>query len=252
MKCRETIWSELYPGNRHTTHCLKPAVQNTENALELATDHRRRTVWRLDGGAGSDAKLRWLSARGYHFHAKGYSNKRAQALADRVRRWDAYKDVWLAEVAPSVDYGRPVRVFVKRRIKDDKFCHSYYVSTLCRSSKRQFITSYDQRGAAEVEQFRNDKGGLHLVTRRKQSFLGQKGLILLADLAHNLLADFHHRALLGTRFENYNVKRIVRDLLMTPGRLIFEAGQLKRIELLTLKQNAPDLLICLERYCLDE
>jgi len=34
--------------------------------------------------------------------------------------------------------------------------------------------------------------------------------ILLTDLAHNLLADFHHRALVGTRFESYGLKRIVR------------------------------------------
>lgn len=252
MKYRETVWSELYPGNRHTIHCLQPAVLATEKALELAAEGRRRTVWRLDAGAGTDEKLRWLLARDYQIIAKGYSNKRAKVLAAQAYRWDAYKDVWIAEVEPVGDFGRPVRVFVKRRLKEGKFLHSYYVSTLGLPSKRRFIACYDSRGGAEVEQFRNDKRGLHLATRRKQSFLGQKGLICLADLAHNLLADFHHRALVGTKFEAYNLKRIVRDLLTTPGRLIFEGEQLKRIELLTQKQNAADLLICLERYCFGE
>jgi hypothetical protein len=219
-----------------------------ENALELSPAQRKRTVWRLDGGAGSDQHIRWLLARGYHLIAKGMANRRAGALARQVRRWDAYDDFWLGEVEPPVDYGRPVRVFVKRRLKKGKFRHSYYVTTLSLPSKGHFMACYNSRGGAEVEQFRNDKSGLSLAARRKQGFLAQKGFILLTDLAHNLLADFYHRTLVGSPFEDYGLKRIVRDLLATPGRLVFEAGQLKRIELLSLKHYASDLLICLERY----
>jgi hypothetical protein len=90
---------------------------------------------------------------------------------------------------------------------------------------------------------------LSLTARRKRRFLTQKGFILLTDLAHNLLADFYHHALLGTRFEGYGLKRIVRDLLAMPVQLVFGTGELKRIELPSLKQSADDLLICLERYC---
>jgi hypothetical protein len=57
------------------------------------------------------------------------------------------------------------------------------------------MTCYDNRGGAEVEQFRNDKSGLVHEARRKHSFLGQMGYILLPDLAHSLLADFQYRAL---------------------------------------------------------
>ena len=109
------------------------------------------------------------------------------------------------------------------------------------------MSVYNARGAAEVEQFRNDKSGLSLAARRKRSFTGQQAYILLADLAHNLLADFHHRVLSGSRFDDYGLKRIVRDVLATPGRLVFEDGQLKRIELLSQMQNAEDLLTCLKR-----
>jgi hypothetical protein len=206
----------------------------------------------MDGGAGSDEQLRWLLARDYQIIAKGMSNRRANALAQQVRRWDAYGDIWLGEVAPPVDYGRPVRVFVKRRLKDGKHRHSYYVSSLSLPSKGLFMAFYNGRGGAEVEQFRNDKSGLSLAARRKRGFLAQKGFVLLTDLAHNLLADFHHRALVGSPFEGYGPKRIVRDLLTMQGRLVFEVGELKRIELLSLKQNARDLLMCLERYCLGD
>lgn len=219
-----------------------------EIALELALEQRQRTVWRIDGGAGSDDHLIWLLGRGHQVVAKGMSNRRAEALARQVRRWDPYQEIWLGEVAPPIDYGRPVRFFVKRRLKEGVFCHSYYVSSLTLPSKGLFMAGYDNRGGAEVEQFRSDKSGLSLEVRRKHSFPAQMGFLLLTDLAHNLLADFYHQALIGSRFEAYGVKRIVRDLLTVPGRLIFDGQKLVRIDLLTLNQFAKDLAICLERY----
>ncbi len=111
------------------------------------------------------------------------------------------------------------------------------------------MTCYDDRGGAEVEQFRNDKSGLSLEARRKRSFAGQKAYILLTDLAHNLLADFHHRALADSPFAGYGPKRIVRDLLNSPGRLVFAEGRLVRIELLSQKQFGEDLAACLYKYC---
>lgn len=123
----------------------------TENALELTTSQRKRTVWRLDGGAGKDEHIRWLLARDYHLFAKGMSNRRAGALAEKVQRWDAYGDIWVGEVASLVDYGRAVRVFVKRRLNKGEFHHSYYVSTLSLSSKGHFLACYNGRGGAKGE-----------------------------------------------------------------------------------------------------
>jgi hypothetical protein len=205
----------------------------------------------LDGGGGSDAHLRWILSRGYHVLAKGMNNRRAKSLARQVRRWDEYRaDVWIGEVAPPVDYGRPVRVVVKKQLKKGEYRHSYYVSTLAFPAKRLFMKAYDARGGAEVEQFRNDKGGLGLEARRKHRFLGQQAYILLGDLAHNLLADFYHQALLESPFADYGVKRIVRDVLATPGRLVFDSGgNLVRVELLSQKQCAQALVGCLKRYC---
>jgi hypothetical protein len=179
------------------------------------------------------------------------NNRRAEALAGRVRRWDAAEqpDAWIGEVNPPVDYGRRVRVFVKRRLKDGAFCHSYYVTSLSLPSKGHYIASYDARGGAEIEQFRNDKQGLGLEARRKRSFFGQKGYILLTDLAHNLIADFYHHGLKNSPFESFGLKRIVRDLLAFPGHLILEDHQLVQINLLSQKQFSKELSICLQKYC---
>jgi hypothetical protein len=252
VKYRETVWSELFPGSRHTVTCLQPAVLGTESSLELAHDQRRRTVWRFDGGAGSDEQVVWLLNRDYHLVGKGLSNRRAEVLARQVHRWDPYPDYWLGTVSCPIDYGRPVQVFVKKRLKKGKFLHSYYLTTLKVPSKGYFMSLYDDRGGAEVEQFRSDKSGLHLATRQKAGFLAQQGVILLTDLAHNLLTDFYHHALLYTRFHQYGQKRIVNRLLNIPGKLIFETGSLKRVELLSTHENAKEMRICLEKYCFGE
>lgn len=252
LKYRETVWSDVYPGNFHTVHCLEAAVLSTEIALDLSPQQRQRTIWRLDGGSGSEKELHWLVERGYQIVAKGINYHRACALAKQVSRWDPFGEDWLGEASAPSDYARPVRVFVKRKRKEDgTFHYSYYVTTLAFSSKRLFQTFYNARGGAEVEQFRNDKSGLGLEARRKYSFLGQKAYIWLTDLAHNLLADFYSAALLDTKFADYGPKRIVRDLLHFPGRLEFTEGDLQQIQLLSQKQFAEDLLMCLVRYCIE-
>lgn len=181
---------------------------------------------------------------------KGFSGKRANALAPHVSRWDIYDDQsCLGWVNPTFDLGHPVKVVVKRRFHKGKWKHSYYVTTLSFPSKKALMDRYNQRGGAEIEQFRADKSGLHLSARRKRSFTAQKALILLTDLAHNLLADFHSRGLADSCFTDWGLKRIVRDLLAVPGRLHFRSGQLKRIELLATHPYADELIIYLERFC---
>ena len=246
---QETIWSGLFPGNAHTVNCFPTALQSAQDSLELDSKQRQRTVWRFDGGGGSEANFRLLLAQGYHRHAKGLSSSRAAALAKQATRWDAYHDKWVAEVPPPFDLGRPVRVFVQRRLHQGQFLHNYFVSTLTFPAKSHFLSYYDARGGAEVAQFREDKSGLALAIRRKRAFAGQLAYILLTDLAHNLVADFKHHGLSGSPFAHYGIKRIIRDLFCLPGSLLFADQQLVRVTLPTLKQNSHDLLFCLEKYC---
>ena len=243
------MWSELFPGNRHTVHCFQPAVLGTESSLELSPAQRKRTVWRMDGGAGSDAQLKWLLARDYHVIAKGMSHFRAARLASQAKRWDATDRGWVAEVPPPVDLGRPMRCFVQKQPNSKgKIVHSTIMSSLNLPSKGAFLDFYYQRGSAEIAQFREDKSGLALAARRKYSFTGQQGFLHLTDLTHNLLAHFYHRALIGSPFEGFGQKRILRDLLRVPGRLVFDQGKLMRVELLSQMNFAEDLIICLKRY----
>jgi hypothetical protein len=83
IEYHETVWSDVFPGNQHTVQCLEPAVLAVESALELSPAQRKRTVWRLDGGAGSDEHLRWLIQRGYHIVAKGMSTVGPRRFLER-------------------------------------------------------------------------------------------------------------------------------------------------------------------------
>ena len=228
---------------------LAPFQMAASESFDLAAERRHMVLWRLDGGFGTDPNLRWLVKRNYHFHAKGFAGRRAANLAKKVQRWIPYGDVWLGSVASPVDYGCPVRVWVKRRRENGQYKHSYYVSTLKLHSMTQAMRLYDQRGQAEVEQFRNDKQGLHLSRRRKHLLVAQQALILLTDLAHNLLADFHNLALVDTVFEGFAAKRIVRDLFAIEGNLVWRDEKLVRIELSQEHPHAEKILGCLKKYC---
>lgn len=188
--------------------------------------------------------------RGYHILGKGYSGKRANALARRVTRWDNYDlGVEVGRVDAELNLGREVDTLIKRRWHKGQWRHSYYVTSLSFPSKRAFMSKYDQRGAAEVEQFRQDKDGLHLSLRRKKKFEAQKALILLTDICHNIISHFRYHGLSNSSFEGWGTKRIVRDLFAIPGRLYVHHGQLKRIELLDSHPYADEMLECLQKYC---
>jgi hypothetical protein len=232
-----------------TAFDLAPQAGAPKSVFDLAAAKRQRIHWRMDGGFGADDKVRWLLSRGYQVTVKGFSGRRANLLAQQVTRWNPYGDAWLGAVASPVDYGRSVHLWIKRRIEKGQFQHSFYLTTLQLHSLNAAMQLYDQRGGTEIEQFRNDKQGLHLSARRKHSFQAQKALIYITDLAHNLLADFSHVALTDSPFVGYAAKRMVQNLLSIEGNLIWQNGRLKRIELSEKNPYAKTLIDCLVRYC---
>ena len=250
VECKETIHSELYPGNYNTVSCFQPTVLKVESTLELSKEQKKRIVWRFDSGAGSDGNYKWLLERGYEALGKGYSGKRATAWAKHVKRWEKYDEkCWLGDIEPLVDYGCPIKVFIRKRLTKKGYHYSYYATTLKTLSKKRLMYLYNQRGGAEVEQFKGDKGGLHLETRQKGKFLAQEGVILLTDIAHNLLGNFYRKALEDSRFNGYGNKRIIRELLAIPGKLTFKSGRLQKVELISGHVNSREMLKCLKKYC---
>jgi len=220
-----------------------------KNALDLAAKRRKRIAWRLDAGFGTFENFQWLLERQYHVLGKGFSSNCAHALAQQIPRWYRFKDRWLARAPCPFETDRQVRTWLLRRQEKDRFIYNYYITSLHFPSLAAATRTYQQRGGAEIEQFRNDKQGLHLSLRRKRTFNAQQGLVLLTDLAHNLLADFYTEALQDTIFNDFGLKRIVRDLLAIPGYLSWSAPNELHIGLQRSHPYAEALLDCLVRYC---
>ena len=92
---------------------------------------------------------------------------------------------------------------------------------------------YDLRGGGLETQNRSDKQGLGLSRRNKHRFAAQEMLVLLAQLAHNLVIWTRNElAASNLRFRKYGIQRTVRDILNIPGSVQITAqGNIDQIRL---------------------
>ena len=217
---RKNLVSQLWPGNTPSSVALKPAILAFEQLVPLPPCQRQSVLVRLDGGFGTDGNLTWLLQRGYSVLAKGFAGTRAAAQARRTVDWLPLRpgERWVARAPQQLTFPVPTTTVVVRWIDHQgRYKHALYITTCCNLSLPEIVARYDQRGAAEVE-IQADKAGLLLARRRKHHLPAQSMLVLLDDLAHNLLALFHAEALVGSRFADFGPKRIVSRLTKHSGR----------------------------------
>lgn len=236
---KEVLFQKLYPGNTTSCEVLKRTIGEVERILGLQEDRtkRQRTLIRLDGGFGTDANLNWLMWRGYEFIAKGYGGKRAAKLAESVPEegWAEGPTEGQDLGVPSTPhrYARRSKTVVRRWFdeKSNRPYKDYLVSTFTELSAWQMAKLYDARGGMEVD-IRGDKRGLGIEKRRKKSFHAQEALVLLAQLAHNLLIFFERWFLGGTKAKKLGVERLVREVMRMPAEVrIGRRGKKVRLKL---------------------
>lgn len=245
---RESLLSQLYPGNQHSSNCLQDAVKGFEQLLKLPEKRRFKTIWRVDGGFGADKHINWLVERNYQVIAKGASHRRGAKLATQVKRWIPVRaDKWVGQVKTPAEVNSLISTFALR-YKTKKGYKSGYIYSSLGLCGRQTVYFYDQRGGAETE-FRADKsGGLFLHKRRKHKRDAQEVWVILTDMAHNYLAWFAHHILADSPFAGWGPLRITRDLLRVPGYIKMEQDRLLSVHLLNSSPYAADLLPCLARF----
>jgi hypothetical protein len=92
---------------------------------------------------------------------------------------------------------------------------------------------YDLRGGGLETQNKSDKQGLGLSHRNKHRFPAQEMLVLLAQLAHNLVVwTRNDLAANDPRFRKYGIQRTVRDVLQIPGSVQITAqGSIGKVSL---------------------
>jgi len=156
-------------------------------------------------------------------------------------------DRWVAPVVAPVAFARPVQwLAVRWRTLRGELKQGIVVCSVEEWSPSEVIAHYDARGACETE-IQADKAGLRLTQRRKKRLAAQEALILLTDLAHNLLAWTGQWMFPVGPLAGMGPTRLVEDVLAIPGHLIFHQQELLEVQLNVRHPYAADVAVGLER-----
>lgn len=256
----EIIVDRLYDGKHQLESSLPQLVEMAETALNLGENQRDRTVVRVDAGGGSESNINWILNRGYFLLIKIHNWQRVRKLVTSVTDWFTDPRVpgrQVGWVAAPYAYARPTRqIALRKRKPNGTWLQQVVVFNLTDEMVFDLtaqprpapytagdvlwaaLAAYDQRGGGAETQNRGDKQGLHLAHRNKHSFVAQEMLVLLTQLAHNLLIwTRNDLARTDDAFAHYGIQRMVRDVLQIPGRVQLDTtGQVVRI---TLQPSHP-------------
>jgi len=228
------VTSLLYPGNTLSQAVLQEAVWASERVLHIHPLQRAWITLRMDAGFGTDHNLQWALRQGYQVVAKNNSGRRAGMWGERVQDWQVIvpDQRWVALSPEPLEFGVPTRTLAVRwrDHHTHKLKHALYVVTDLHHSLPEVCQMYDLRGGLEVD-IRDDKQGLLLTHRRKRYWYAQETLVLLNDLAHNLLSMFRRVVLADTPLAQWGPYRLIRDVLAIPGEAIIADDQLVELRL---------------------
>jgi hypothetical protein len=233
------VVERLYPGTVQLERSLQELVEAAEDVLE---PEEHRTIVRVDGGGGRDADVNWLLTRGYKIIAKVKNWQRTKKLAQSVLVWHPDPEVPGREVgwvnAPH-EYVRPTRQLVIRKPKKNgEWQYRALVFNLTdltllwlahkpvrpsptpREVLLAAVHAYDLRGGGVETTIKGSKTGLGLTKRNKRSFVAQEMLVLLAQLAHNLITWVSPLfSPLTGELKRFVPLRMVRDLFHMSGKV---------------------------------
>ncbi len=227
-------------------------MKRVEELLKLSQEQRRKTLIRVDAGFGTDANINWLLRRSYQVLAKGYSGKRANAFAREITHWqEITPGKWIAPaVNPKSYYRKTQSVVLKTRSDKGKLKHSIIISSLWNYTPLALIDLYDDRAQIENE-IKSDKHGLHLPKRRKKGLHAQEALILLTDLAHNVLSFTQPIWATESALKGRGIGFIVKEILEIPGKAMFNDDKLVKLRLKSSHPLSKPVLKCLD-YLLNQ
>lgn len=99
------------------------------------------------------------------------------------------------------------------------------------------VRLYDLRGGGVETSFKGDKQGLGLSRRSKKRFEAQQMVMLLGNLAHNVVVWVRRwLAAPASPLQHYGPTRMVRDVFQISGFLVLDASC--RIRQIALNQDA--------------
>lgn len=209
-------------------------LDTLESSLAFCAAQKQRTVVRSDAGFGGDANVNYALNANWQVLTKGKGGKRPTAYAAQVATtdWQAMgHERWMAPSPTAPTYVRPTQHFVLCwQTARGPMKYATLVCSVPDWSMGEVLAYYDDRGACETE-IQADKHGLQLERRRKKRLAAQEALILLTDVAHNLLAWTGHWMFPTGPYAHFGPLRLTQDILTLPGRLYFEHDRLVEVQL---------------------
>jgi hypothetical protein len=242
----EIVVERLYSGKIQLERSLQPLVVAAEQVLDLSEAQRRQTIVRVDGGGGRDADINWLLQRDYVVLSKVKNWKRAAKLARSVTTWHTDPKTGNRQVgwveAPHPYEGPTRQIAVRTPKKNGDWL--YWIIVFSLSNQQIFwlarqplpesptptqimftaLYAYDLRSGGVETTIKGSKQGLGITKRNKRNFHAQEMLVLLAQLAYNMLTWL--RAMLGPKVPSllrFGPLRMVRDLFHIPGKIELDA-----------------------------
>jgi hypothetical protein len=251
----EIVVDRLYSGKTQLEKSFQELVQEAETVMDLTPARRKRTILRVDGGGGTDKDINWSLDRDYGLLVKVKNWQRANKLAKSVQQWHPDPKVsnrqfgWVEEPHP---YSHPTRqLAVRRQDKQGKWSVRVVVTNLHDETlfwlahlpfkkspteldtMRAILYAYDLRGGAAETSLKDSKQGLGITKRNKRSFHAQEMLVLLAQLASNLITWMRNElARHVPDWRRFGSLRMVRDVFHIPGKIELDAqGRILQITL---------------------
>jgi hypothetical protein len=224
---QEIVCQSLLPGNTLSQVTLQPAIQQTQQILQLSKAQRQRTLLRWDAGFGTDKNINWMLTQDYQVLGKVFAHSRVRKLRRTVSDWLATpsspgRDV--AMVQKPHRYARKTHQYVVRTPKQNgTWAYGALVTTLMDLEPCAVVDLYDDRSGGIETDFRSDRQGLGLSKRRKHRLAAQQMLIELGGRAHNLLVWSANQ--LGPPISQYGMVKLVRDALQVNGYVLFAQDQ---------------------------
>jgi hypothetical protein len=219
--------------------------------LNFSLAEKQRTILRSDAGFGGDDNVNYALGAKWQLLTKGSGGHRPGAFAQQVAPTDWHvlrpDDRWVASAVKPPTYVTPVQHLVLRwRTSSGELKYATVVCSILAWTMAEVMRHYDDRGACETE-IQADKGGLKLTKRRKRQATAQETLILLTDVAHNLLAWSSAWMFPAGPLAEFGTTRLIEDALAIPGHLIFEDDHLVEVQLNELHPLATQVAQGLER-----
>jgi hypothetical protein len=250
---QEIVWETVITGRRvESLPVLQEAISGMEKRLgldrkDIATMKKRgRTEMRLDSGWGSGPNITWLLERGYQVTGKFKSAGRVRKLVHGITTWQPTSSPGreVAEVPTPVTFVRPLRQYAVRTPSKEQE-GGYYHAVVCTSrtdlDMMGVVEHYDGRAGMEAD-LKSDKHGLGLAVIRKHLLPAQKMVVLLVELAHNILLWARQwLAERSPRLHQYGIVRLIGQVWAIPGRVKLTDKGVVRVRLRRAHPRAPEV-----------